>query len=194
VSCIRRSRGTLTRALLQFLTDDEDSLKAILSHIAMKCKNLNHLEIRYAGSILGIIDTIPMAQNLNTLILHSAMRFEVSSILLKNCANLVHVEFHKLQYFSRHPDPWPNKLERIRKLDLRQCFLRSELTLHALILVRITLNKLFDFLVYNVEAQLRLTSQSNASLTGHRTYENLHLSAGGMSLPSFQTTIQNWTN
>ncbi|KAI9777550.1 MAG: hypothetical protein M1839_008844 [Geoglossum umbratile] len=137
MSCIRRSRGTLTRASLQFLTDDEDSLKAILSRIALRCKNLNHLEIRDAGSNLGIIDTIPMAQNLNTLILHSTMRFEVSSMLLRNCPNLVHVEFHKLQCFSRHPDPWPKNLERIRKLDLRQCLVNLELTSHALILQRL---------------------------------------------------------
>jgi hypothetical protein len=136
VSCIRRSKGTLTRASLQCLTNDDTVLKAILSHVAMRCKNLKHLEILDTVSILGAIDTISIAQNLDTLILHSMMRFEVGSILLKNCPNLVHVEFHKLQYFSRHSDPWPNNLEGIKKLYLRHYARYRELTIHNLVLVR----------------------------------------------------------
>ncbi|KAI9771167.1 MAG: hypothetical protein M1840_002518 [Geoglossum simile] len=137
LSCIRRSKGTLTRALLQCLTNNDIVLKAILSHVVMRCKNLKHLEIFDTGPILGYIDTIPVAQNLDTLILHSVMRFEVGSMLLKNCPNLVHIEFHKLQYFSRHLDPWPNNLDRIKKLYLRHYSGYRGLTERTLILQRL---------------------------------------------------------
>ena len=120
MSYIRRSKGSLTRALISRIAANDTSLKSILSRIATRCRDLKHLEIRLDGfPIVGILDTIPIAQGLSTLILHCVLRFEVIGMLLALCPHLVHVEFHQVQYLSRNSVLWPSGIERIRTLYLR---------------------------------------------------------------------------
>ncbi|KAH0560022.1 hypothetical protein GP486_003457 [Trichoglossum hirsutum] len=114
-SYIRRSKGSTTNVLISQRAVTDASLKPILSRIATTCKEIKRLEIRLNGPpIVGITETIPIAQSLTTLILHCVLRFEAASMVMALCPNLVHAEFHQVQCPSRELPPWPGALERIR--------------------------------------------------------------------------------
>ncbi|KAI9858902.1 MAG: hypothetical protein M1813_007204 [Trichoglossum hirsutum] len=166
ISYIRRSKGSITRALIGRLAASNTSLKPIISRIATRCKDLKHLEIRLDGPpMVGITGTIPIAQGLTTLILHCVLRLEVAGMLIALCPNLVHAEFHQVQCPPRNLALWPDGIERIRTLHLRHnhnSYVQLENTLH---LVRIDPPKFLLVWINSSQLSLTLLKQPFLDLT-----------------------------
>lgn len=106
-ACIRRSRGSITKAKLNHVAlNDSDCLK----RLTIACKKLDHIEVLSGFTGKSILEACPLAINLKTLLLGQNCEVTASTIteLLDKCTNLERAEFDSI-YSNGAVFDWPRK-------------------------------------------------------------------------------------
>ncbi|KAI9706062.1 MAG: hypothetical protein M1836_005468 [Candelina mexicana] len=115
-ACIRRSKGSITKALLNRVAV-QDSV--VLTQLAITCKRLHHVEICNGFAGKSILEACPIAINLKTLLLRTGCEVTPGTIeeVIEKCTNLERAEFGLINSQGL-PLRWPGRDLKLRTLRL----------------------------------------------------------------------------
>lgn len=115
-ACIRRSKGKITRAILnKHVLLHGDALR----HITKHCKRLHYLEIQSGLPIRSLVAAAIVAPNLSSLVVsvECETTLDAVQLLLANCRNLERAEFHSI-FSNGVLATWAGDMSKLRCLTM----------------------------------------------------------------------------
>ena len=115
---IKRAQGTLTQATL-FRYEVGSKQHDLLRYLACGCKGLEYLELRQDFAGKSLLEALPFAKSLKTLVLSSNCEIGLDSVcqVLATCKTLVRAEFQCVTSRGT-PASWQGDLSNLRILKL----------------------------------------------------------------------------
>lgn len=114
---IKRGNGTTTRVTLDRFGSNAEKIPR---YIATRCRGLR--DLRISGGLIGasILEAVPCASNLKTLIISKACQIscDVVSQLLSHCPNLECAEFQSVSPVENRTIRWEADMPKLRTLTL----------------------------------------------------------------------------
>ena len=114
---IKRGKGTTTRVILDRFGSNAEKIPR---YVTTRCRGLK--DLRISGGLIGasILEAVPCASRLKTLIISKACQIscDVVSQLLSYCPNLERAEFHSVSPVETRTTRWEVDMPQLRTLTL----------------------------------------------------------------------------